>query len=402
MLLFSGDAHAEDADLHAPQSLAPWLGSSYALALGSILIIGGRLGDTYGYRRMFLIGLAGFTTASLLCALAWDPSSIIVARVVQGGFGGLMIPQGFSILLRVFPREKLGRVFGLFGPIMALSSISGPVLAGLLIQLNLFGSGWRSVFVINVVLGLGLLAIGARLLPRSSGDRDVRIDGIAVGLVMLGVLAMLGGLIQGGNAGWGLLPFGLIVGGAMMLAVFVVHQRHNRNPLLSRTLFRNRGFVAGLIGGSVFFAAVAGLLYMTSLYLQDGHRVGPLTAAAIMAPMSVGIIIASFRARSMIDRFGRRLVAYGLALVLLGTIGYLAIVALAPHTIWLLVFPLFVCGLGMGSCFGSVFAVALGGVTEEEAGSASGTLNAVQQLANSIGSAVVSTLFLKAAAVDVH
>jgi MFS family permease len=157
------------SELQAPQSLTPWLGSSYALALGSILVIGGRLGDKYGYRRLFLIGLVGFTAASLLCALAWDPVSIIAARIVQGGFGALLIPQGFSVLIRVFPRENLGRVFGLFGPIMGLSSISGPVLAGLLIQADPFGLGWRSVFFINVLLGITLMIVSIPLIPRYDG-----------------------------------------------------------------------------------------------------------------------------------------------------------------------------------------------------------------------------------------
>ncbi len=380
--------------LHAPQSLAPWLGSSYALALGSILVIGGRFGDKYGYRRLFLIGLVGFTAASLLCALAWDPVSIVTARVVQGAFGALLIPQGFSILIRVFPREHLGRVFGLFGPIMGLSSISGPVLAGLLIQADPLGLGWRSVFFINVLLGITLMIVSLTLLPRYEGRPSIRIDAVAAGLLMAGTLAVLGGIIQGANGGWSALPVGAIAVGAVLLAVFVVHQRRSTNPLLAPALFRNRSFVAGLIVGAVFFAAVAGLLYVTSLYLQEGHHLSPLEAAGTMAPMSVGIIVASFSMRGLIDRLGRRLVALGLALVGLGTISYLILVMTIPDTTWLLVFPLLVCGLGMGCCFGSIFAVALGDVDEEQAGSASGTLNAVQQVANSVGSAVVSTVFL--------
>ncbi len=390
------------SQLHAPQSLTPWLGSSYALALGSILVIGGRLGDKYGYRRLFLIGLFGFTAASLLCALAWDPVSIIAARIVQGAFGALLIPQGFSILIRVFPRENLGRVFGLFGPIMGLSSISGPVLAGLLIQADPFGLGWRSVFLINVLLGITLMIVSIPLLPRYEGRPGIRIDALAAGLLMAAILAMLGGVIQGGNGGWGPLPIGAIAVGVVLFTLFVVHQRRSANPLLSPALFRNRSFVAGLIVGAVFFAAVAGLLYVTSLYLQEGHHLSPLEAAGTMAPMSVGIIVASFSVRGLIAGLGRRLVTIGLALVGAGTIGYLILVTAIPDTTWLLVFPLLICGLGMGCCFGSVFAVALGDVDEEQAGSASGTLNAVQQLANSIGSAVVSTIFLVTVATDVQ
>jgi Na+/melibiose symporter-like transporter len=219
---------------------------------------------------------------------------------------------------------------------------------------------------------------------------------------MAGTLSVLGGVIQGGNSGWGILPIGSITVGAGLFAIFVVHQRTNTNPLLSRALFRNRSFVAGLIVGAVFFAAVAGLLYVTSLYLQEGHHLGPIEAAGTMAPMSVGIIVASFSVRSLISQLGRRLVGFGLALAGIGTIGYLILVTTIPETTWLLVFPLLICGLGMGCCFGSVFAVALGDIDEEQAGSASGTLNAVQQLANSVGSAIVSTIFLATIATSVQ
>ena len=131
-----------------------WLGASYALSLGVLLVTGGRLGDKYGRRRTFLIGIAGFTAASLACGLAWDPTSIIVARLIQGAFGALLIPQGFGILGSVFPREHIGKAFSAFGPILGLSAVGGPLLAGVLIDANLFGLGWRPMFLINIVLGV--------------------------------------------------------------------------------------------------------------------------------------------------------------------------------------------------------------------------------------------------------
>ncbi len=161
------------SDLHAPATLVPWLGLSYALALGSLLVIGGRLGDRFGDRRTFLVDLAGFTVASCAVAASWAPPPLIAFRLVQGVFGALLIPQGFSILLRVFPREQLGRVFALFGPLLALSSISGPVAAGLLLQIAPFGLGWRAVFLVNGLLGIALLALSARVLPHSAPDRAV-------------------------------------------------------------------------------------------------------------------------------------------------------------------------------------------------------------------------------------
>ena len=384
-------------DLHAPQSLTPWLGSAYALMLGSVLVLGARLGDKYGTRRLFLLGLAGFAAASLACALAVSPAMIIAARCVQGAFGALLIPQGFSLLMRVFPREELGKVFGLFGPLMAASSISGPVLAGFLLWLDPFGLGWRAVFLINVAIGAMLYPLSARVLPRGPGDRSVRLDPVAALLLIAGLLGVLGGLIRSGDGSWDWLSASAITAGLVILGLFVLRQLRSPVPLLARSLFRIRSFVAGLIVGSMFFAAVAGLLYATSLYLQFGHGLTPLPAAAVMAPASAGIIAASFSTRGLIERLGRRLVAAGLTMMGAGATGYLAVIHLASGAMWALALPLLACGLGMGCCFGSVFAVALGDVQPEQAGSASGTLNAVQQIANATGAALISTAYLAVA-----
>lgn len=145
-------------ELGGSDALVPWLGLSYALALGSLLVVGGRLGDRYGQRRTFVVGLVGFTVASLLCGLAWAPVVLVCFRLVQGAFGALLIPQGFSLLLAAFPRDQLGKVFGLFGPLLAIGSIGGPVLAGLLIQADIAGVGWRSIFLINGIIGTALLS----------------------------------------------------------------------------------------------------------------------------------------------------------------------------------------------------------------------------------------------------
>lgn len=384
-------------DLHAPESLSPWLGSAYALALGSVLVLGARLGDKYGARRLFLTGLAGFALASLACALSVSPAMIVAARVAQGTFGALLIPQGFSLLLRAFPRTELGRVFGLFGPLMAVSSISGPVLAGFLLWLNPFGLDWRAVFLINVAIGAVLYPLSARVLPRAGGDRSVRLDPVAAALLIAALLGLLGGLVMIGGHERGWRPAAAIAAGAVTASLFVLRQRRSPVPFLTPSLFRVRSFVAGLIVGFVFFAAVAGLLYATSLYLQLGRGLAPLPAAALMAPLSAGIIAASFSARGFIGRLGRRLLALGLIGMGAGTVGYLTVILLAPDAIWALPLPLLACGLGMGGCFGSVFAVALGEVGPDQVGSASGTLNAVQQIASAVGAALISAAYLAAA-----
>jgi len=239
------------SSLHGGPGLIKWLGASYALALGVLLVTGGRLGDKYGRRRTFLIGIAGFTAASLACGLAWDPPSIIVARLVQGAFGALLIPQGFGILGSVFPREHIGKAFSAFGPILGLSAVGGPLLAGLLIDANLFGLGWRPMFLINIVLGAAGLAAGLRLLPRDAGDRAVSIDVLGSALLAACMLGLLFGLIQGSTDGWTAAPVAALAAGVIFFAAFAQRQRTAAVPLIKPSLLRNRGFTAGLILGLV-------------------------------------------------------------------------------------------------------------------------------------------------------
>src|SRR5580693_7947424 len=267
------------SSLHGGPGLIKWLGASYALALGVLLVPGGRLGDKYGRRRTFLIGITGFTAASLACGLAWDPPSIIVARLVQGAFGALLIPQGFGILGSVFPREHIGKAFSAFGPILGLSAVGGPLLAGLLIDANLFGLGWRPMFLINIVLGAAGLAAGLRLLPHDAGDRAVSIDALGSALLAACMLGLLFGLIQGSTDGWTAAPVAALAAGVIFFAAFAQRQRTAAAPLIKPSLLRNQGFTAGLILGLVFFATVAGLLYAVSLFLQRGVGYSPERAA---------------------------------------------------------------------------------------------------------------------------
>ena len=389
------------SSLHGGPGLIKWLGASYALALGVLLVTGGRLGDKYGRRRTFLIGIAGFTAASLACGLAWDPPSIIVARLVQGAFGALLIPQGFGILGSVFPREHIGKAFSAFGPILGLSAVGGPLLAGLLIDANLFGLGWRPMFLINIVLGAAGLAAGLRLLLRDVGDRAVRIDALGSALLAACMLGLLFGLIQGSTDGWTAAPVAVLAAGVIFFAAFAQRQRTSAAPLIKPSLLRNRGFTAGLILGLVFFATVAGLLYAVSLFLQRGVGYSPERAAVTgFAPAAAGIVIASVACRNLLTRLGRRLSLAGIVVTVGGVTVLATIVArsgtaasaaeLAP--------AMTLIGLGMGATFATIYDIAIGDIDPAEAGSASGSLSSVQQLANAIGAAVITTIYLGALA----
>jgi EmrB/QacA subfamily drug resistance transporter len=384
------------ARLGGGEALIKWLGASYALSLGVLLVTGGRLGDRFGRRRTFLIGMAGFTLASLACGLAWDPASIILARLVQGGFGALLIPQGFGILGSVFPREQIAKAFSAFGPVMGLSAVGGPLLAGVIIDANLFGLGWRPMFLINIVLGGAGWLAALWLLPRDAGDRGVRIDATGAGLLAGTMLGLLYGLIQGSTSGWTAVPIASLAAGVLLFAAFCWRQHTAAAPLIKPSLLRNRGFTSGLLLGIVFFAAVAGLAYADSLFLQRGLGYSPLRAAVTgIAPMAAGIVIASLICFKLIGRLGRTLTMIGLVVTLAGVGWFLAIVLawgssvtagdIAPAVV--------VIGLGMGATFGTLYDVAIGDIEPAEAGSASGSLSAIQQLANAIGPAIITTLY---------
>ncbi len=381
------------ADLGGGQALVQWLGTAYALAMGVLLVVGGRLGDKFGRRRLFLIGIVGFTVASLACGLAFNSLSIIMFRLLQGAFGALLIPQGFGILGAVFPRDEIGKAFGVFAPALGLSAISGPVFAGFLIDANLFGLGWRSMFLINIVLGGLAIALALRLLPHDSGDRSVTVDGIGFGLLAAAMLGVLYGLIDGSAHGWTAQPTLALAIGLVFFAGFCLRQRSADSPLLKPSLLRNRGFTSGLLLGLAFFAATSGLLFVLTLFLQQELHRAPAQAALGLTPLSVGIIIASIAAHQLLERLGRNLVLIGLLLTLTGTVVLLALVVGTDPTPWTIVGPIFLTGLGLGMCFGTIYQVTLGDIAPAEAGSASGSLTAVQQVANSIGAAAVTTVY---------
>lgn len=382
-------------ELGGGQSLIKWLGASYALAMGVLLVVGGRLGDRYGARRVFLIGMTGFVAASLAAGLSVNPAMLIGARLVQGGFGALLIPQGIGLLTRVLSREQLPRVFIAFGPVMGLSAILGPIVAGFLIKADLFGLTWRPMFLINIVIGgVGLIA-AVRVLPLDGPTDDVRVDGLGAGLLGASMLGLMYGLIQGSSDGWAATPVLSLILGAVAFAGFAVRQRRATDPLILPSLLANRGFTSGMLLGLAYFAAVNGFAYVVSLFFQTALGLSPARAAVGLTPLMVGIIVASFAGRPLISTLGRRLVLIGLAVTLAGVVGLWATVNAQGTTVGLgaLTPSLLVFGLGMGLCFSSIYDVALGDIAAAEAGSASGALSAVQQLAAAIGSAAVTTFY---------
>ncbi len=382
-------------DLGGGQALIKWLGSSYALTLGVLLVMGARLGDRYGQRRLFLVGIAGFTLASLACGLSVSPAMLITARLCQGAFGALLIPQGIAIMTARFSREMMDKAFSFFGPALGLAMVGGPILAGFLIDANVAGTGWRAMFLINLVLGTVGFVAAFRVLPRDTGDRGVVLDGLGAGLLAVTMFGLLFGLIEGSSSGWTALPFVSMAIGLLGFAAFCYRQKTAKNPLLKPSLLANRGFTSGLVMGLAFFAAVSGVFYVISLFMQLGLGLTPAHAALNLTPVALGIVAASVIAMKLIARLGRTLIFCGL-LLSLAAIGWLLALVSGQGTSvgpWTLAPPLLTMGVGMGTCLGTLFDIALSDVRPDEAGSASGSLSAVQQLAGAIGAAAITTVY---------
>lgn len=381
------------ASLGGGQMLIQWLGSSYALAMGIFLIIGGRLGDKYGQRKMALIGIAGFTIASLSCGLSVNPTMIILSRLAQGAFGALMIPQGMAIMAGNFPREMRMKAFSVFGVAITASMIAGPILAGFLIGANIFQTGWRSIFLINLGIGAVTFIAAYRVLPRGQGDSSIALDGLGSGLLCGMMFFFIYGLIEEASNGWGILSIAMIGLGAVLFCLFSWRQKVATNPIIKPSLLRNRGFTSGLVLGLVFFAIVGGLIFIISLFLQLGLGISPLDAALELFPLMMGVIVTSILAPSLIKRIGRHVISVGLLISVIGLIALFLIIDQASLSAMDLVPALFLIGSGMGFCFTTIFDFAIGEISPEEAGSASGSLSSIQQLATSIGAAAMTSIF---------
>ncbi|MFI6515941.1 MFS transporter [Spirillospora sp. NPDC050679] len=391
-------APAIRADLGGSPATVQWLAAGYTLAMAVGLVTGGRLGDLYGRRRMFLVGVAGFTLASLLCGLAASPGALVGSRLLQGLFGAVLLPQGLGMIKQMFPPGEAAAAFGLFGPVMGLASVGGPTLAGWLTDADLFGTGWRMIFLINLPLGLTALLAGWRFLPQGRGERATRLDLGGALLVSAGAGLLVYPLVQGRELGWPWWTFAMAVAALAVFAAFgrhqVLRQRAGGDPLVVPSLFGKRAFTGGLVLGLAFFAAVAGFGLVFSLYLQTGLGYTAVKAGMAQIPWSVGII-AGFGLAQAARRFGRGLVHAGLLIMIAGAGGTLAALHAAGTGVgpWQLAPALVVLGTGMGMAMAPLFDIVLSGVEPAETGSAGGTLTAVQQLGGALGAAVLGTVF---------
>ncbi|MFF4621091.1 DHA2 family efflux MFS transporter permease subunit [Nonomuraea jabiensis] len=387
-------------ELGGSDSIVQWLGAGYTLAMAVGLITGGRLGDLFGRKRMFVIGALGFTAASLLCGVAMSPEMLIGSRVLQGLFGAVMLPQGLGLIKEMFPPQDMGKAFGMFGPVMTISSVGGPVLAGWLVDADFFGTGWRMIFLINLPIGLAAALAGMRFLPEYRLSNATRLDLVGVTLVSLASFLLIYPLIQGRELGWPAWTFVSMAASIVMFAIFGRYEarraRSGKDPLVTPGLFRKRAFTGGLVAGLAFFSGMMGLGLVFNLYTQLGLGFTPLEAGLTGLPQALGGVVGFGLAMSGLqEKLGRGLLQIGTGVMAVGAAALALTIHLAGVDVsgWQLAPSLAFVGIGMGLTMAPFFDIVLAGVEPHESGSASGTLTAIQQLGGALGTAVLGTLF---------
>ncbi len=385
------------ADLDGGQVTVQWVLSAYTAAFAIGLITSARLGDLLGRRRLFLLGMTGFTLASLACGLAPDVVFLVAARTLQGLLGSVMIPQGLALMKIVFPPEHLRKALTPVGPIMGVTTVAGPILAGWLLHLDLFGSQWRSIFLINVPIGIVALALGGRVLPRQGGeDAAARLDLTGVGLLTAASALLIIPLIQGRELGWPAWTYAMMAAAVVVLALFAVSERRSQHPVITPSLFGRRSFVAGLAIVAGFYASLSAFVLVINLLLQLGLRWTPLHTGLTLIPWALGTAVAVLLAGGVLaEKLGRASLHLGLSVAV---VGLLALWWTVAHwgtgvTFWNLTPALLVTGFGAGLVFVPLTDFIIGDVTTEETGSAVGVLNAGQQFAGAIGVAALGTVF---------
>lgn len=381
-------------DLGASYGTIEWVVSGYALTFGLTLIPGGRLGDRFGYRRLFVLSMFGFIATSALCGLAQTPGQLLVARVGQGLLAGLLNPQILAVIQVLFPPRERGQAFSLYGIVAGVSVAAGPLLGGLLVQADIAGLQWRPVFLINVPIGLVAMIAAARLLPGTKG-RGGGLDPVGIGLVAAAILLVTVPLIQGRDDGWPAWTWISFAASVPVAALFVWWElrqtRLGRDVLFDLRLFRDRGLAVGTAVGLTYFAGFIGLLFALSLHLQLGLGRSALAAGLILMAFAVGSMLGGGLSDKVHARLGRGVLLLGTALVAAGTVGVIMTVDLAgPASSGTALLPaLFVVGLGNGLTIAANVDIALESVPPRESGSASGMVNTAQRIGNALGVAIV-------------
>jgi EmrB/QacA subfamily drug resistance transporter len=386
-------------DLNATSSQLEWSVAGYVLTFAVVLITGGRLGDRFGRKTIFIVGVAGFTVASIVCAFAQTGDTLVVSRLVQGAFSGLMVPQVLSIIQVLFKPKERASVFGAVGAITGMAAVAGPLIGGWLVSADVLGLGWRTIFIINVPIGILLLLASILFVPNSKSEKPVRLDIFGLVLISAALFMLVYALIQGRELGWPVWIWIMIVASPVLIGFFVwLQRRQDRttgSALIPPSLFASRGYSAGVITIFAASASIGAFFLILALYLQAGLGFSAIDAGLATLPFSIGALVGSGIAVPLAARLGKFLILIG---ALFQVAGYLWVARevldqaeglTGADLIW----PMAVAGIGLTLVFVPLNDVALAQTRVENAGAASGVLNTFQQVGGALGVAVIGVVF---------
>lgn len=386
-------------DLHASSGALQLVVAGYGLANAAGVITGGRLGDLYGRRRVFMLGMLLFALASLACGLAPNSTTLIVARVLQGAAGAVMQPQVLAMIGLAFAGEKRIKAFAAYGLTLGMGAALGQLIGGLLIDANLFGLGWRNCFLINLPIAAVALLLAPRFIPPLANTGTSRLDPKGMLLAAATSTAVVLPLVEGREQGWPVWSFVVLAASAPLLALFLSQQKRlaaaGGAPLVAPGLLAHGGFVAGLGVSLVFYIGNAALYFVLALHLQQRLGLSALMSGLVFTVMAVGFFIASMAAPRLARRFGGAPIARGALLLALAHLLQFANLEFLPaqEAFWVMLPLLFVQGGGLGVVVAPQVSSILAGLPPQHAGVASGVLSMVQQVGNALGVALVGIVY---------
>jgi EmrB/QacA subfamily drug resistance transporter len=384
--------------LHASSASLEWIVSGYALAYGLALVPGGRAGDRFGHKRLYLIGLTIFTLASVACGISQSQGEIVAARIVQGLGAGLFFPSISATIQHSFTGPARSKAFGVLGAVIGVSTAIGPLLGGLIIAGIGTHDGWRWVFLVNLLIGAVAIPMAARRLPKAISHVRRGFDPVGIGLLTGGLLLLLIPLIEGQEDGWPAWTWicfgGCVVVFALLAAWELRVDKRGGDPLLKPGLLRQTSFSAGAVFAIAFFGGFSSIFFTLSILWQEGLAHSALITGVVIAPYSVGTLLAAANSDKLSARLGRLVLVLGCSLLIIG----LGLVVLVIHLTapavngWDLAGPLLLAGLGTGMTIAPNQDFVLATVPRAEAGTAAGILSTSQRTGTAVGIAVIGTV----------
>src|SRR5256712_4271014 len=375
--------------------------SAYSLVYAVFLVTGGRLGDILDRKRIFLFGMTVFTVASALAGYAPSAIFLIEARALQGLGAALMYPQVLSIIQVTFKGSERALALGLFAAISGIGAITGNIVGGLLIQLNLAGLAWRPIFLVNVPVGIFGVLAGFLVLRPSRAERAPKLDLPGVGLISLFLVSLILPLAEGQQLGWPTWMILLLLASLPLLGVFVLYERRRTDagadPLVDMDLFKHRSFAVGMPLVILYYIGASGLFFTLVLFLQSDLGFSPIDSGLAFAAINTGFITASLLGPRLIPRFGNRLLSIAYILQAAGLIWTLFTVTSSGTalTLYELAAPLIVFGLGAGFALSPLLGIILSGVPSQDVGAASGVVSTSMQIGNTVGISLFGLLFYR-------